>query len=163
MQSQATTPYQQFRILKLIYTALATAIALFAIAVLTISYVQEMTFSSSGLDEDNDLFLYISLALVVLCIPMSKVLFHQLIGKVKGASEPLSKKLSSYQTALIVKAAILEFPAAFVCVTALITDNLLILLLIPLILFIFFINKPSLFRLESDLELSRHEVDQLKD
>lgn len=162
MQSQATSPYQQFRVLKLIYTALATAIALFAIAVLTISYVQEMTFSS-GTDEDNDLFLYISLALVVLSIPMSKVLFHQLIGKVKGTSEPLSKKLSTYQTALIVKAAILEFPAAFVCVTALITDNLLILLLIPLILFIFFINKPSLFRLESDLELSRDEVDQLKD
>lgn len=161
MQITERKPQQQFRILKLVYTSLAVAIAFFALAVLTINYVQLMQ-PDSAQKEDLQVLTYTSAALVLLSMPLSMILFGQLIKGIKGRNKNLSEKLTAYQTALLVKAAILEFPALFVCVTVLITGNLITLLLIPLVLFIFFINKPSLFRLESDLELTRDEVEQLK-
>lgn len=161
MQITERKPQQQFRILKLVYTSLAVAIAFFALAVLIINYVQLMQ-PDSAQKEDLQVLTYTSAALVLLSMPLSMILFGQLIKGIKGRNKNLSEKLTAYQTALLVKAAILEFPALFVCVTVLITGNLITLLLIPLVLFIFFINKPSLFRLESDLELTRDEVEQLK-
>ena len=162
MQAIERKPHQQFRVLKLVYTSMAFAVALFALAVLTINYVQLMQPDPTE-KQDLQLFVYISAALVILSMPMSMVLFSQSIKGIKGSNKTLSEKLTTYQTALLIKAAILEFPAMFVCVTVLLTGNLIVLLLIPLVLFIFFINKPSLFRLESDLELTRDEVEQLKD
>ncbi|MBL6449466.1 hypothetical protein JMN32_24350 [Fulvivirga sp. 29W222] len=161
MQIIEKKPHQQFRTLKLIYASMAVAIALFALAVLTINYVQLMQPTLSE-EQDFRIFIYISAALVILSMPMSMILFGQSIKGIKWNECSLTEKLALYQTALIIRGAILEFPALFVCVTVLLTGNLLALLLIPMVLFIFFITKPSLYRLGSDLELTRDEIEQLK-
>ncbi|UII30338.1 hypothetical protein LVD17_18770 [Fulvivirga ulvae] len=140
---------------------MALAIVLFALAVLIINYVQLMQPDSLA-KQDLQIFTYISAAMVLLSMPMSMILFAKFIKGIKGSNRALNEKLTTYQTALLIKAAILELPAMFVCVNVLLTGNLTVLLLIPLVLFIFFINKPSLFRLESDLELTRDEIEQLR-
>ncbi|ELR70878.1 hypothetical protein C900_03313 [Fulvivirga imtechensis AK7] len=75
---------------------------------------------------------------------------------------PLNKKLAAYQTGIIIKAAILEAPALLACVVTFITGKIVILGVVPLVLFVFFIHRPTLYRLESDLELSRDDLEKLK-
>lgn len=156
MQQTNSTPYEQLRTLKIVYTSLPTMIVLFALVVLVIDYIQPI--ASEGLD----VLLYIGPALLLVTVPVGSLLFNNIINDKTGPNTSLTKKISAYQTALIIKSAFLEFPALIACIAALLTGKTLILLLIPLVLFLFLLNRPSIFRLENDLKLSRDEVDQIK-
>lgn len=157
MQQTVPSAHQQFRILKIVYTALPVMVALFGIAVLVINYVTP----AANIDQP-EIWYYAAPALLVFSIPASSLLFNNITQGIKGADVPLNRKLATYQTAVIVKAALLEAPALLACIAAFLTGRIVILLVIPLVLLLFFINRPTLYRLESDLELTRDEVDQLK-
>lgn len=129
---------------------------LFALAVLMKNYVDTET------QEGMEVLLYIAAGVFITTVPLSSFVMRNMISSKKGRNVPLEEKLAAWQTGMIVKASLLELPAIMACIAALLTGTSTILLLVPVILLIFFINRPTAFRLENDLDLSREEADQLR-
>lgn len=108
----------------------------------------------------NEAFKFVVPGIVIIGIISSNGLFKTLIKSAKG-KQNLSEKMAAYQTASIIRWAMLEGPSLFAIVCYLLTGNYKFLLMAGAVIAVFIMNKPSKDKLVQDLELNQSESIEL--
>ncbi len=115
------------------------------------------SFGNTGLD---GVFIYIIPLFAVSGILGSFIVFKSKLAKVKEKSD-LDLKLLEYRSAQIIRWALLEGPSFFTIIAYLLTGQILYLALVAIIIVLFVLTIPNREKVESDLDLSWEEKNQL--
>ncbi|WP_430412559.1 hypothetical protein [Kordia sp.] len=149
MQSntQELTPNKYIKSLSIIHMTLLAGMILFGGFVL---------FQFSGgitpaLDT-NDTLLLVFPVIVVVAILASQAIFKKLIVATESKTD-LKSKLVGYQTATIIKLALIEGPAFFGIVLSMTTGNTAYIAIAIVLVIYFLLQKPTLTKVERDLKL----------
>ncbi len=152
------TPQSYITTITIIHLGMFTGVAIFAIVV----YLQ--------LDEGSELKINYSEDLLFFLVPLAAVgayflgdmLFHKKIDALIETNS-LKEKIMGYQTAFIIRLALLEGSAFFALSAYIIMQNLYYLLIFGLILLLFLLLKPSKQKIENDLKLNQTHRSQFAD
>lgn len=125
-----------------------------------IAYVMLTENQYFSLSKDTAFFAVVC-CVAVLGIYAGQFLFKKQLEKVHSA-ETLQKKINGYQTALIVKWALIEGHSLLALVAFLVTNNLLFFIVFICLVSFFFFQKPTKEKLIFDLELSRDMQKELR-
>lgn len=150
---------EYFRTLSLIYYGQLSAMILLALVAYYL--IQQ---GDAGA-ENNDLAISFQ-KIIMIVIPISLgagyILFRILLRGIKPEM-PLIYKMKKYFSANLIRSAFLEIPGLFVSVAAIITSHFLFLLIVPLILILFLLFRPTRSVIAQELGLSAGEHAQLED
>jgi len=148
-----------FRALSILHLALMLGVALFSI----ISFILIYTGSFPPVDEaTGKIFSIVAAVVALIMVVVSKIVFKKKMLLV-NAENDLQNKLNQYRAALIVQYAMLEFPALFAVIAALLSGNKILLLLVIGLLAIMFAQRPTLSKALSELDLTDQESIKLED
>lgn len=109
----------------------------------------------------NKSLLYIIPTIAIISVFGSSYIFKMRLVALKDKTD-LNAKFLDYRSALIVRWALLEGPSFLAIVAFILTGNYLLLSIAALIILFFIFIMPSKSKLESDLELSWQEENDLK-
>ena len=159
----AGTPKNALKTTSIIHLALIAGQVLFMIvAYITNKNIKYFDYK----DSRNDVFFYIAPLMAITCTVVGGFLFNQQLGKfhrqAADSGKTLSEKLQAYQSALIVRYALLEGPSLFGIVCFLITGNLFYLLISACLIITMISLRPSVNAAEAYLQLSYDETQQLR-
>ena len=110
-------------------------------------------------------FIYIVPALAVVGAITSNVIPSILISKFKstsGEEVSLEKKFNTWQSARIIKLALLEGPAMFAAVSILLTGNYLYLGVVGFMLVLMVFSRPTKSAMIADLDLTSEEANRIE-
>jgi hypothetical protein len=146
------TPAIFLRTITLIHLALAAGQVLFGVVVLSINdriiiNVRDM----------HDPMVYLVPLLAVTCFFLSNFLFKKALSSAIKPESTLRQKLMYYQTALIIRLALLEGPSLFGIVAFFLTGSLFFLLISAFLVCYFSYIRPTKDNIEEVLELSYEE------
>lgn len=162
-QPATATPKNALKTTSIIHLALIAGQVLFAVMAF-VSGKQIIFFDYKN--SRNDVFFYIVPLLAIVGTVVGSFLFNQQLGKfyqqAAGSGKALSEKLKAYQSALIVRYALLEGPSLFGIVCFLITGNLFYLLISACLVITMISLRPSVNAAEAYLQLSYDETQQLR-
>ncbi len=156
---RAINSKEYFRTINLIYFGQLSAIVLLAL-------VAYFLIDQGRLGaENNDLALSFQ-KIIMVVLPLSLAagyfLFRMFLRGIKPEL-PLKYKMKRYFSANLIRSAFLEVPGLFVSVAAIVTAHALFLLIVPLILVIFILFRPSRSVVSQELNLSLEERAKLED
>lgn len=148
-------PKTFLKTVSLIHIALVSGLCIFLIFVCF-----QIENSSVSLDSTN-VFIYIVPCLAIISYFGSTAIFQKLIKEI-DSSEALEKKLKKYQTASIVKYALIEGP----CLVAIVayystTNNLHLVIAISLIVYLY-VQKPNKETILKDIPLNSEERKKIR-
>ncbi len=147
------TSREYFRTLNLIYAAQLSAIAVFAgVAYYLINH------GNLG-PANNDLavtFQKVIIIVVPLSLGAGYIMFRMVIHRMDPNAH-LKDKMKKYFTANIIRSAFLEVPGLLVSVAAIITAHVLFLVIVPMILVVFLLFRPTRSVASQELKLSLEE------
>ncbi|HPI79291.1 MAG: hypothetical protein M9954_08700 [Cyclobacteriaceae bacterium] len=150
---------EYFRTLNIIYMGQLSALVLFA----ALAYY--LIRSGKMGPENNELAITLEKVLMVV-IPVSLaagyILFRVLLRSVQPGL-PLVHKMKRYSSANLIRSAFLEVPGLFASVAALVTAHVLFLTIVPLILVLFILFRPTRSVIAQELGLSVAERAKLED
>ncbi|WP_417611815.1 hypothetical protein [Owenweeksia hongkongensis] len=149
MQTKGQTSKEYFKALSIIHAVLLVGQLLFMGALLLSNDNQET-------ENSGNLFLFIAPALALGGVLGGIFLERTRINSIKKKKD-LKEKVSSYQTTLIMKFALLEGPSLFALVCYSLTVDYTFLTLSGLLILILLANRPSRDKMIKDLELNREE------
>ena len=109
---------------------------------------------------NNDMLIFIVPAITVTSFAAGHLLFKKLIGNINSQS-PLKAKLISYQSATLIRLALLEGPSLFAIVSFLITGKLVFIGIAAAIILYFIYLRPTKQKIEDDLNLGYDEKAEL--
>lgn len=150
-QTNSSTPNALIKVTIIIHLALLIGQVLFGVAVFFITPNALL-----DLKPGNDPLFYISPFLVIMGIVLGTFLFKQQIGKVIDKTT-MKEKLSVYQTAFIIRAALSEGASMFGIVCMMLTSNLLYLILVGINVVYFISIRPTREKIEEALNLDYNE------
>lgn len=150
-----TSYKDQLNLIRLIHFALMAGIGLFLLVVVFL-IIGEKTSTS-----ELALLNYISPGFFVVILILQGQMFKLSLKPALKPDIPLSSKLATFQTAHIIRMALLEGCGLFAAVSALLNAELLHLITVALVLGFMFTKTPTVLMLESVFGLSREEKDQL--
>ncbi len=145
-----------FTSLKIIHFALTAGIAFFMLIAISLQF----TGFEPELKELEEILLAITVAGAVAGVFTGNLLFTKKLEQLVEL-KCLKEKLIGYQSALILKYAMVEGPAFFTIVAYLLTANILFPLITVLLVFTMVLFAPRKDKLISDLNLSRRETEML--
>ena len=96
---------------------------------------------------------------MLVAIIMARPLYTKALSSIKSKS--FDEKLSALMTALIIRMAPFEAAGFLAAASAYITGNNTILLLVLIILIQFYTNRPTLLKVQNDLNATRDEIDSI--
>lgn len=105
--------------------------------------------------------MYLPATALLFSVPLGNNLYKRVIGNV-STEHPLRSKLARYQTAIILRAALIELAALLASVVCYLSGNVLLLLIVPICWVLFYFNRPTISGIENDLLLSPGEVKELR-
>ncbi|MEQ9404551.1 MAG: hypothetical protein RIM99_13240 [Cyclobacteriaceae bacterium] len=146
---------EALRILRIIHFSLMMGPAFFA------TVVFYLTVSGSNSQDPVEILTYVPGALFILSLPLSDFMFKMAKKELKNKSD-LKSKVAVFQTAQIIRMAILEMCALFSAVVALINGDIYQLIVVALVIVFMAIKTPSVLMLETELELSQEEKSQFQ-
>ncbi|MBS1529586.1 MAG: hypothetical protein JSU01_04725 [Bacteroidetes bacterium] len=113
-----------------------------------------------SLDGSKNPLVYAALILAAGGFFLGNFLFRRQVGKI-SSDDSLSQKISAYQTAFIIRAALAEGPSLFSIVAFMLSGNLLFLAITGAIILYFFTFRPTRAKVESELNLDYKEKAEL--
>jgi len=150
---------EYFRTLNIIYFAQLGAMTLFAI-------VAYFLIEQGNLGKENNALALSFQKVIMIVIPLSLaagyILFRIFLRSIRPEL-PLVHKMKRYFSANLIRSAFLEIPGLFVSVAALITAHILFLIIVPLILVLFILFRPTKSVIAQELNLSIAERAKLED
>jgi hypothetical protein len=102
--------------------------------------------------DTNDTLLLLFPVIVIGAILASQAIFKKLIAATENKTD-LKSKLASYQTATIIKLALIEGPAFLGIVLSMITGNTAYIAIAIVLVIYFLLQKPTLTKVARDLKL----------
>jgi hypothetical protein len=152
-QSVVQNPNTFVKTISIIHLALIAGQIIFAAAAF-------MTTKNHTTSKSDDVFIYVAPIMAFSGFAISNILFKTLVNKIDGQS-PLKTKLAAYQSALIVRFALLEGPSLFAIVSFMLTGNLIFLGISGAIIAYFIYLRPTKQKTEDDLNLGYEEKAEL--
>lgn len=150
---------EYFRTINLIYFVQLGAITILAL-------VAYFVIEQGKLGPENHELALTFQKIIMFLIPLSLgagyVLFRILLKKIKPET-PLIYKMKKYFNANLIRSAFLEIPGLFVSLAAMITAHNLFLVIVPLILILFVLFRPTRSVIAQELNLSVAERAKLED
>ena len=143
-----------FKTIQIIYSALILGIL--AMSVFIYTTLEDPIF----MVDMNDKFFVIVPILTIIGIFLSSYLYRMNIDKIES-SDSLPSKLAKYQSANLIKGAVLEAPALFASIASLLTNNLLYLLFTLVLLVIMYFKFPTILKFENEVVLDMKEKSEL--
>lgn len=137
----------------IIHMALATGQILFA----AVTFIIPQKLADN---KGNDVLLLIVPIVAVSSFIIGHLLFKKLLSNIKTES-PLKAKLLSYQSATLVRLALLEAPSLFAIVSFMLTGKMVYMGIAALIVLYFIYLRPGKQKIEDDLNLDYDEKTQL--
>lgn len=150
MANQSTSKQYLFQ-LQLIYSAQAMTLFVFGI----VAYFIATSTESESIQPEN-ILIYILAGIVIFSLSAAHFVFNVLIRKI-DQNLSLKPKLQKYQSAILIRSAVLEFPGLFAGVVCILSGNPLPLMGVAIILVVFFLLRPSTRGIIQDLNLSTQE------
>ncbi len=126
---------------------------------LVVFYLNSTTELSSSF-ENGDILLVVAGGFTLMAVGISPIIFKQQLAKLTG-DEELRAKMATFQTAHIIRCALLEGAGLFATVISLVSHNSVVLAALVLVVGVFVLHIPSALSLERDLNLSPDEKNQL--
>ncbi|MFB0494584.1 hypothetical protein ABID99_000821 [Mucilaginibacter sp. OAE612] len=148
-QAQNQTPSLILKQITIIHLALVAGQILFGIVVFAIGKQQP-------LNPKNDALIYVMPAIALGCFLVSMLLPKNMIGNIKN-DQPLLAKLKLYQTAFIIRMALLEGPSLFGIVCFLLTNNVVFISISAALVLYAIYQRPTRQKIEDDLNLGYEE------
>lgn len=145
-----------FRIIQFIYLSLVVTPTFFALATY---YLFTTGYQASG--ETQDILMYLPATSLLFSVPLGNFLYKRALAQVNPGM-PLKSKLSRYQIAVILRAALIELAALLASVVCYLSGNILLLLVVPICWVLFYFNRPTISAMKLDLLLTVEEVQKLK-
>jgi len=140
--------------LNIIYFSIVMVMLSFSLVVLFLNYSGGI---SAEVDADFSLIMrYALMATLPVGLGSGYFVFKQLLGALDSTLS-LKQKLFRYQTALLIRSACFELPGLLGCVAALIANDNTFLLFTGIVIAIFFLFRPTVFSITTDLNLSQNE------
>lgn len=140
--------------LNMIYFSLVFIMTTFGLIVLYLNFTGGI---EAEVDAEFTLILrYALIAFLPMSLGTGYFIFKKLTSSVV-ASLPLKAKLFKYQNALLIRSACFEFAGMLGCVFALITTDNSFLLSTGIIIALFFLFRPTVYSITTDLNLSQSE------
>lgn len=149
------TPREQLNLIRLLHFALMGGAGVFAI---TVAF---LIVSQNNNPTPIEVLDYLSPAYFFFMLASYPFVFKSALKKNDLLEKDLSQKLASFQTAHIIRMALLEGCALLASVATLINGELLHLITAALTLAIMFSKTPTPFLLETELGLDQEERNQL--
>lgn len=148
----ATTTKSLLTGLNIIYFSLVFIMTAFGLIVLYLNY-------SGGIEAEVDaefatMLRYLLIALLPTSLGAGYFIFKKITSSI-ATSLPLKDKLFKYQNALLIRSACFEFAGMLGCVFALITADNSFLLFTGIIIAMFFLFRPTVYSITTDLTLSQ--------
>ncbi len=138
--------------LNLIYFSLVFVMTAFGLIVLFLNNTGEAVAEA---DPEFALMLrYILIALLPVSLGAGYFIFKQQTGSIES-SLSLKEKLFKYQAAVLIRSACFEFAGMLGCVFAMITADSSFLLFTGIIIAMFFLFRPTVYSITTDLNLSQ--------
>lgn len=134
----------------MIHLALVAGVSFFLI----VTYIQSQKFSAQM--EEGDSFIYLVPTFAILGYFGSQFIFNRIVTSLNKKS-PQEEKLKKYQTATIIKYALLEAPAFFAIVAYSITGNALSLVIAICLILYLIVRRPNKERVMNTLPLHGEE------
>jgi len=147
IQNVDLTPQKFLRTLSIIHLALITGQILFALVTIFLNSDKDIVIRYT-----NDVFVNVLPILTIAGILTGKILFKKQLIALQS-KESLKEKLTGYQSAFIVRLALLEGPCLFGIVCYLLTGNLFHIIIAGLIILYFISLRPGKEKVETDLAL----------
>ncbi len=151
-QSQLTTG-EYLKALKVIHIGLTAGVVLFLI----IAVVLQFTVFEPELKELEMILLGVTAVAAISGIFAGSIIFRKRLEQLIELKN-LDEKLTGYQSALIVKLALIEGPAFFTVVAYLLTANILFPAIAVLLVFVMVLSAPRKDKLITDLNFSTKET-----
>lgn len=148
------TPKQFLKTLSIIHAALVIGPLLIAAF-----FYMNTALVTNG--TQNDIFIYVFPILALAGIFASKFMFNLLVKNVKN-QERLRAKLAGYQTASVIKFALLEGPAILNIAWFGFSGNLLYLTIGGVLILFLFMQRPKAEKIENELELNSEHKRQFR-
>jgi len=142
--------------LSIIHLALCSGVFIFGFIMFSKTNSTEII-----LDDSNDIFKYIIPSAAIIAIFLSNFLFKSQLNSISENAE-LKEKLVKYQSASIIKYAVLEGVALFSIVTYTSTNNFLYLLIAACLLLYLIFQRPTSSKIISDLDLKGNEKQEFE-
>ncbi|MGE0079361.1 MAG: hypothetical protein AB7S48_15985 [Bacteroidales bacterium] len=156
METQPLTSKEYFRGLSIMHFALIAGQVIFGI----IAFALGKTISN-GFDPTTQQGLLIAVPIFIIgTFIASTIVFRKRVENIKTRST-LNEKMTEYRAALIISYAMLEGGSMFAIVAYILTSNIILLSLSALIIAVMIINKPSIQKAVSDLELNSDDEKKL--
>jgi len=152
-QPQNQSPATIVKTLSIIHMALAAGQILFAAVTFIIPKSQEKGAA-------NDMLIYIAPVLAITCFIAGHFLFLKLLSNIRRDT-PLKAKLIAYQSATIIRLALLQGPSLFSIIGFLLTGKLIFLAIVGALVAYFIYVRPSRQKIEDDLNLDYEEKAEL--
>ncbi|WP_298518576.1 hypothetical protein [uncultured Kordia sp.] len=111
--------------------------------------------------DTTDMFLLIFPVIVISTLTMSRIMFQKMVQNAKNM-EGLKKMLTQYQTASIVKFALIESPAMFGIVMYMVSKNATFIAISGVLILYLILQRPSKSKIENDLELRGEARNQFR-
>jgi hypothetical protein len=154
-QYSQTIPKAVFKTTKIIHLALLGGQLMFAVLMFMTNR------STTILTDTSDLFLIVAPAIALGSFIASVFLYNQQITAAASRTS-LSSKLTSYQTALIIRCALLEGASLFNIVCYFVTGNFLFLLVSFIIMIYFITVRPTINKVAEELNLTYEHKAELE-
>ena len=152
--NESNNPTNPFKIVQIIYGSFMFGVLAFLL--FTYFSIDNPVYL---LDMD-DIFTFIVPLLALSGVFISPILFASMIRKIEPA-DILQTKIAKYQSATIVKGAMLEAPALLAVVATFLSNNITFLLIAALLLIIMYLRFPSPKKFESEVVLSMEEKSKI--
>ena len=142
------TPNSFMKNLTIIYIALLAGMVMFGLVIVFLTDVWESTLPST-----DDPFLYAVPVLTFLGVVLGRVIHKKFMDKLQK-TESLKDKLIGYQTACIIKYALVEMPFLVGVVGALLTNNIYYLMISGTLVMYYITLRPTRIKVKEDLSLT---------
>jgi hypothetical protein len=140
--------------LNIIYFSLVFVMTTFGLIVLYLNYTGGIEAEAEA--EFAQMLRYILIALLPVSLGAGYFIFKQITSSIQS-SLSLKQKLFKYQTAVLIRSACFEFAGMLGCVFAFITTDSSFLLFTGIIIAMFFLFRPTVYSITTDLNLSQSD------
>ncbi len=151
-QPAGQTSKEYFTLLTILHAGFLGAQLIFAAVVYYVNSTSRIT-SVEEADNLNKLFQFIIPAFILASYIGGSIMVKTQLKTLK-AKPALADKLQGYRALVLMRLALLEVPSLFSIVCFVLTSNYLYLGLAALIMIVFLLNRPTLYRTVNDLELT---------
>jgi hypothetical protein len=150
-QSNRPSPESFLKSISIIHLALLAGQVIFAI----VAYAQSVKVYF-GIHYMDDVFMYIVPLAAIGGFMTGYTIFKKQLAAIRSKNT-LGEKIIAYQTALIIRYALLEGPCLLAIVAYLLNNNLFYLVVAGLLILYFIFLRPTMEKVENDLDLNFNE------